>query len=70
MTFISLTSLRCSNHGQCRVTPEQLFECRCYDGWDGSDCSVPLEKDCKDGKDNDKGSLTCRPHKYKTQIIK
>lgn len=46
---------RCSSHGQCRVTPEQMFECRCYEGWDGPDCSVPLEKDCKDGKDNDKG---------------
>ena len=34
-----------------------MFECRCYDGWDGIDCSLPLEKDCKDGKDNDKGSL-------------
>jgi len=47
----------CNNHGQCRVGPEGMFECRCYDGWDGIDCSLPLEKDCKDGKDNDKGSL-------------
>jgi EGF-like domain len=78
MTFSLLlpsTLLRCSNHGQCRVTPEQLFECRCYDGWDGPDCSVPLEKDCKDGKDNDKGKnkfLLLAPVslKYKTQIKK
>lgn len=46
---------RCSSHGQCRVGGEGLFECRCNDGWDGADCSIPLEKDCKDGKDNDKG---------------
>lgn len=45
----------CSNHGQCRVGGEGLFECRCNDGWDGIDCSLALEKDCKDGKDNDKG---------------
>lgn len=45
----------CSSHGQCRVGAEGLFECRCNDGWDGIDCSLPLEKDCKDGKDNDKG---------------
>lgn len=37
---------------------ENLFECRCNDGWDGIDCSLPLEKDCKDGKDNDKDGLT------------
>jgi EGF-like domain len=47
----------CSGHGQCRVGGEGFFECRCNDGWDGSDCSLPLEKDCKDGKDNDKGRL-------------
>jgi hypothetical protein len=45
----------CSSHGQCRVGGEGLFECRCNDGWDGIDCSLPLEKDCKDAKDNDKG---------------
>jgi hypothetical protein len=50
-----LTSYSCSSHGQCRVGGEGLFECRCNDGWDGIDCSLPLEKDCKDGKDNDKG---------------
>ncbi|KAL7013311.1 hypothetical protein ACKWTF_015326 [Chironomus riparius] len=48
----------CNNHGQCRVGPEGMFECRCYDGWDGIDCSLPLEKDCKDGKDNDKDGLS------------
>lgn len=47
--------IRCSNQGQCRVGAEGLFECRCFDGFDGADCSLILEKDCKDGKDNDKG---------------
>jgi hypothetical protein len=49
--------IRCSNQGQCRVGPEGLFECRCFDGFDGVDCSLILEKDCKDGKDNDKGEI-------------
>lgn len=48
---------RCSNQGQCRVGLEGLFECRCFDGFDGADCSLVLEKDCKDGKDNDKGKF-------------
>lgn len=45
----------CSNHGQCRVSGEGLWECRCYDAWDGADCSVALEQNCSDNKDNDKG---------------
>lgn len=45
----------CSAHGQCRVSGEGLWECRCYDGWDGGDCAVPLEQNCADNKDNDKG---------------
>ncbi|XP_055317051.1 teneurin-m isoform X2 [Sitodiplosis mosellana] len=47
----------CSNHGQCRVSVEGLWECRCYDGWDGADCSVALEQNCADNKDNDKDGL-------------
>lgn len=46
----------CTNHGQCRVNGEGLWECRCYDGWDGVDCAVPLEQNCDDNKDNDKGN--------------
>lgn len=46
----------CSNHGQCRVSGEGMWECRCYDGWDGVDCAVPLEQNCEDNKDNDKGT--------------
>ena len=54
---LTFSSFSCSSHGQCRVGAEGLFECRCNDGYDGVDCSLPLEKDCKDGKDNDKGEL-------------
>lgn len=45
----------CSGHGQCRVNGDSLWECRCSDGWDGPDCSVLLEQNCADGRDNDKG---------------
>lgn len=45
----------CSGHGQCRVNSDGAWECRCYDGWDGRDCSVALEQSCSDGRDNDKG---------------
>lgn len=45
----------CSNHGQCRVSGDGLWECRCYEGWDGVDCAVALEQNCGDNKDNDKG---------------
>lgn len=47
----------CSNHGQCRVSGEGLWECRCYEGWDGVDCAVALEQNCGDNKDNDKGII-------------
>lgn len=53
---LSPCSPRCSNHGQCRVTGEAQWECRCYEGWDGPDCGVPLEQNCADNKDNDKGT--------------
>ncbi|XP_011298913.1 teneurin-m [Fopius arisanus] len=47
----------CSGHGQCRVNTDAQWECRCYDGWDGADCSVLLEQNCNDGKDNDRDGL-------------
>nr|XP_050846417.1 teneurin-m isoform X5 [Vespula vulgaris] len=47
----------CSSHGQCRVSFYGQWECRCYEGWDGKDCSVPLEQNCNDGRDNDKDGL-------------
>jgi teneurin len=47
----------CSSHGQCKVNSEGDWECKCYDGWDGTDCSVALESNCNDAKDNDKGNF-------------
>ncbi|XP_048512198.1 teneurin-m isoform X2 [Athalia rosae] len=47
----------CSGHGQCRVNGDAQWECRCYDGWDGTDCSVLLEQNCSDSRDNDKDGL-------------
>lgn len=58
---VSLSLPRCSNHGQCRVAGEAQWECRCYEGWDGPDCGVPLEQNCADNKDNDKGDATLSP---------
>jgi hypothetical protein len=47
----------CGGHGQCRVNSDEAWECHCYDGWYGRDCSVALEQSCSDGKDNDKGKF-------------
>ncbi|XP_049938928.1 teneurin-m [Schistocerca serialis cubense] len=47
----------CSAHGQCRVNGDGAWECRCHDGWDGHDCSVPLEQSCNDNRDNDRDGL-------------
>ncbi|KAF4528732.1 hypothetical protein B566_EDAN008998 [Ephemera danica] len=47
----------CSAHGQCKVNTDGAWECRCYDGWDGIDCSVALEQSCSDSRDNDKDGL-------------
>lgn len=46
----------CSGHGQCRVNTDGQWECKCNDSWDGRDCSVALEQNCNDGRDNDKGT--------------
>ena len=46
----------CSKHGQCKSSPEGGWSCRCEKGWEGADCSIPLELECEDGKDNDKGT--------------
>lgn len=54
----------CSGHGQCRVNADSLWECRCSDGWDGRDCSVLLEQNCNDGRDNDKGNLHKQTDNY------
>ncbi|CAH1124665.1 unnamed protein product [Ceutorhynchus assimilis] len=48
----------CSAHGQCRFNGDGMWECRCDNGWDGPDCSVLLEQNCNDGRDNDKDGLS------------
>ncbi|XP_035786936.1 teneurin-m-like isoform X9 [Anopheles albimanus] len=66
----------CSQHGQCHVSAELMWECRCYEGWDGVDCSVPLEQNCGDNKDNDRDGLVdcedpecCGSHSCKTSQL-
>ncbi|EDS38435.1 odd Oz protein [Culex quinquefasciatus] len=66
----------CSQHGQCHVSGELMWECRCYEGWDGVDCSVPLEQNCGDNKDNDRDGLVdcedpecCSSHSCKTSQL-
>uniref|UniRef100_A0A182UBX0 Teneurin-2 n=1 Tax=Anopheles melas TaxID=34690 RepID=A0A182UBX0_9DIPT len=66
----------CSQHGQCHVSGELMWECRCYEGWDGADCSVPLEQNCGDNKDNDRDGLVdcedpecCGSHSCKTSQL-
>jgi hypothetical protein len=44
----------CSRHGQCTLENGE-YRCDCIEGWAGSDCSTPLEMNCNDGIDNDKG---------------
>ncbi|XP_055530568.1 teneurin-m isoform X1 [Wyeomyia smithii] len=66
----------CSQHGQCHVSGELMWECRCYEGWDGPDCSVSLEQNCGDNKDNDRDGLVdcedpecCGNHLCKTSQL-
>ncbi|VVC40590.1 Hypothetical protein CINCED_3A025864 [Cinara cedri] len=47
----------CSAHGQCRVNGDNVWQCKCSDGWDGLDCNTQLERDCSDSADNDKDGL-------------
>jgi hypothetical protein len=44
----------CSRHGQCTLDNGE-YRCDCIEGWAGSDCSIPLEMNCNDNIDNDKG---------------
>lgn len=39
------------------MSNDAQWECQCYNGWDGKDCSVLLEQNCNDGRDNDKGTV-------------
>ncbi|XP_050443334.1 teneurin-m isoform X2 [Adelges cooleyi] len=47
----------CSGHGQCRVNSDNVWQCKCSDGWDGLDCNTQLERECNDNIDNDKDGL-------------
>lgn len=46
----------CSRHGQCSLDDGE-YRCDCIEGWAGSDCSIPLEMNCNDNIDNDKGKI-------------
>ncbi|KAG1655399.1 Teneurin-m [Nymphon striatum] len=47
----------CHGNGDCQKSEEE-WSCHCNDDWDGNDCSIPVEKDCDDGIDNDNDGLT------------
>ncbi|KAI1279584.1 Teneurin-m [Halotydeus destructor] len=51
----------CSGQGECgKVTGSdgsETWRCQCFSGWTGKDCSVPLELECNDRKDNDNDGL-------------
>ena len=48
----------CTKRGQCKSSEGGAgWSCRCDNGWEGPDCSIPLEMECEDGKDNDKDGL-------------
>lgn len=49
----------CNNHGVC-LQEDGKWQCACNSDREGSDCSVPLEKDCGDGKDNDEGECQAK----------
>ncbi|KAK8719408.1 hypothetical protein OTU49_014053, partial [Cherax quadricarinatus] len=46
----------CSGNGACVMEKEEWM-CRCQNDWEGYDCSVKLETDCDDNKDNDGDGL-------------
>lgn len=45
----------CNSHGDCIVNDENEWTCHCQHDWDGFDCGIPLERNCNDGNDNDRG---------------
>ena len=46
----------CGNsRGVCLQNKEANFRCQCTPGWTGSDCSIMIELECNDDKDNDGG---------------
>ena len=46
----------CNNRGVC-VERDGRWFCSCNSDWHGNDCSIPLEKECGDKKDNDNDGL-------------
>lgn len=44
----------CSGNGAC-VMEEEEWKCHCQSDWEAHDCSVKLETNCDDDKDNDNG---------------
>ena len=40
-------------HGECLRLEDDLWTCRCRSAWTGPDCSIQLETNCTDGRDND-----------------
>ncbi|XP_066954350.1 teneurin-m-like isoform X2 [Macrobrachium rosenbergii] len=46
----------CSGNGACVIENEE-WVCRCQAQWEGHDCSVMLETNCADNKDNDLDGL-------------
>jgi len=49
----------CGNsRGVCLHNAEANFHCQCTPGWTGSDCSIMMEMECNDDKDNDGDGLT------------
>ena len=49
----------CGGRGSC-VKTDGWYGCTCDTGWDGVNCSIPLEMNCRDGIDNDGGEMAGR----------
>lgn len=62
--FVAGCENGCSRNGQCTLEDGE-YRCVCIEGWAGSDCSIPLETNCKDNVDNDNGKC-----KKKSFLIK
>ncbi|XP_074600900.1 teneurin-m-like isoform X2 [Brevipalpus obovatus] len=43
---------QCNNHGTC-LQKDNKWQCACDSNFIGTDCTIPLEKECSDQKDND-----------------
>ena len=48
----------CHGRGTCVMpTYSDQWECLCESGWYGAGCHIPLEQQCSDKQDNDRGEL-------------